>query len=163
MSLSPALYSSARDSWNTPPEVLDRLRAWAPIGLDPCSNASSIVHAATEWRLERGEDGLSLPWADRGLVFVNPPYGRALGPWLAKCTSEGVRGVEVVALVTGRPDTRWFQAAARSCAALHFWAGRLTFLGAPHPAPFPSCLFYWGPRPFGFLAAFEGCGLGVRP
>ncbi len=29
------------------------------------------------------DDGSAAPW--RGMVFVNPPYGRALKLWISKC------------------------------------------------------------------------------
>jgi hypothetical protein len=66
-------------------------------------------------------------------------------------------------LLTSRTDTLWFQRDAPSADALLFWGGRLTFLGAPDPAPFPSVLLYWGPRWVSFIAAFNGCGVPVRP
>jgi hypothetical protein len=163
MGVNPALMSSARDSWNTPPEVLELVRRLGPIGLDPCSNAGSIVGASEEWRLERGEDGLARPWALAGLVYVNPPYGREIGPWAQKMAAEGRAGVEIVALLPARTDARWWQESVRTADALLFWRGRLRFLGAPSSAPFPSAVAYWGPRWLTFLSVFGERGHGVRP
>jgi hypothetical protein len=55
--------------------VLDRVRRIDPIGLDPFSNAQSIVGAKREFRLDRGEDALRLDWRGYGLVYANPPFG----------------------------------------------------------------------------------------
>jgi hypothetical protein len=163
--MGPALFSSAKDDWNTPEEVLQLVRKLGPISLDPCSNAGSIVDAAREIRLP--EDGLLANWAELGaggVVFVNPPYGQtASRVWLRKITEEAARGAEIVALLPARPDTQWFQRHGAKAQAIVFWEGRLTFLGAPTSAPFPSLVLYYGPRPWAFLAAFEGQGLGVRP
>jgi len=163
-SLAP-LMSSVRDSWNTPANVLDLVRELGPIGLDPCGNADSIVDAAEEWTLERDGDSLVREWAprggQRGLIYVNPPYGRQIGAWVEKCRRASVHGGgEVVALVPSRTDTAWWNA---SCVppqsdAVCFWRGRLTFLGAPHPAPFPSAIVYWGARRFRFAEVFGTSG-----
>jgi hypothetical protein len=50
-----------------------------PFDLDPCANPRSHVRALTQYMLERGEDGLSLPWRDVS-VFCNGPYSNPL-PW----------------------------------------------------------------------------------
>ncbi len=163
MTISPALHASDRMDWNTPQEVLQALDPLGPIWLDPCSNAASIVNAATEWRIERGEDGLARPWLRLGFVFVNPEYGRALSSWAEKIATEARYGVEIVSLVPARTDTQWWATLVAGASAVLFLKGRLTFLGAPHPAPFPSALVYHGPRWARFLAAYEGLGWAVRP
>lgn len=150
------LLSSERPDWNTPDELLNLVRRVGPIGLDPCSNAASIVRAAVEWT--EADDGLARDWRGYGLVFVNPPYGRLIAPWTAKLRVEGARGVEAIALLPARTDTRWWQEDVATADAICFWRGRLTFLGAPDPAPFPSAIAYWGPRPAAFRRAFSGWG-----
>ncbi len=162
--IAAALQSSVRQSWNTPEPVLTPLHKFATVGLDPCSNPDSIVGAVVEWSLERGHDGLAREWGELGLVFVNPEYGRAINAWIAKCVTEargagtGRGGCEIVALVPARTDTRWFADIWQSASAILFWRGRLTFLGAPAGAPFPSALVYWGNRPRAFGRAFKACG-----
>jgi hypothetical protein len=83
--------TSKRTDWCTPAEVLDIARTafGGEIGLDPCSNAQSIVNARREIRFGRpGDiaartddgrlivhgDGLEAAWG-RGSAFVNPPFG----------------------------------------------------------------------------------------
>lgn len=195
--------SSQRHDWLTPPWVLELVRAIAPIRLDPCTSPSNPTQAATFCSLGEsapnrdgvwlGPDGLEVDWAagdtGEGLVFVNPPYGRALPKWIDKCVSESKpvgsieqwSKIEIVALVPSRTDTRWWQKAARSAQSICFFDGRLIFdsgnPGAPNrhtmwstkrnawvpveAAAFPSCLFYWGDRPKRFQRAFSSSGVFV--
>lgn len=171
--LSP-LMSSANSEWQTPPVVLELVRKVVPIALDPCTTvanpcgAEEIAIAVV--RMEMPErvhvDGLALDWAavvERrgGLVYVNPPYGRAIGDWTDKCRNVAAeQGIDVIALLPARTDTRWWQAdcAPPEAAAVCFWSGRLTFVGAPAPAPFPSALVYWGPNKYRFADVFAARG-----
>lgn len=161
--MNAALLSSDDQTWNTPRWFIDRIeKALGRIALDPCSNSWSEVRAAREFRLERGKDGLSLPW--RGLTYVNPPYGRAIAVWTARCADQAGEGAEVIALVPSRTDTAWWQAAARSCQAVVLWRGRFKFMTQgkeADPAPFPSSVFYFGQRGDLFLAEFGNDGIVV--
>lgn len=155
----PALFMSADMTWCTPEVVLERVRRMGPIGLDPCSNSRSIVRAKEEWRGPPGTDGLAEPWTGHGLVFVNCPYGRGIGQWAAKCALEAMDGCEVVLLVPARPDTAWWhEAVVPHAKAICFWRGRLSFLGAPAGAPFPSAVIYYGKRTEAFGEAFHDAG-----
>lgn len=147
--------SSLGIDWNTPANLLERVRAFDAIGLDPCSNVNSIVDAAVEWC----EGGLDRAWSGHGLVYCNPPYGRAIGAWVRKCNAEYFRDAEIIALVPARPDTLWWQQDACDVQSTCFWRGRLKFLGAPDPAPFPSALLYWGPRAHRFRDVFASVGV----
>lgn len=157
-----------RVDWNTPEIIVELTRevGRGAIGLDPCSNPGSIVGAVKSWSLENGNDGLAEQWAGNGLVYVNPPYGRAIVPWVVKMASVGGRntqrisgigefGTEIVSLLPVRTDTGWFGGVWRAARALAFWRGRLTFLGAADPAPFASFLAYYGPNPFRFCDIFS--------
>lgn len=150
------LMSSARETWCTPRVVLDALAPLGRIALDPCSNPHSIVGARRSLSLETGDDGLAESWgrAD-GLVYVNPPFGRAAPAWVGKAIAEAYRGTEIVMLLPARTDTRWWCDLAGSAQAIAFWRGRLTFLGAPAPAPFPTALVYWGGRTRTFVDAMR--------
>ena len=154
-----ALLSSARGDWNTPESFLDLVRQIGNIGLDPCSNSESTVDALVSW--DKDDDGLAHSWGTVGLVYVNPPYGRQIGAWVSKCAHEAARGVEVLALVPSRTDTKWFQDHASTAAAVCFMRGRLRFVGADNAAPFPSAVLYWGARVSRFRAVFGAVGLVV--
>jgi phage N-6-adenine-methyltransferase len=153
--------SSVDQGWETPEEVLELVRQMGPIGLDPCTtdeNPTGAEDYYTDY-----DDGLSQSWMGFGLVYANPPYSRSLKPWTAKMAVEASRGVEIVGLVPARTDTQWFQRNLLTCKAVCFWGGRLTFKGAPAPAPFPSCLPYWGSRVDLFAEIFCPHGWVVRP
>jgi hypothetical protein len=168
------LMSSAKDDWQTPPGLLDLVRQVAPIALDPCTTAANPCGAEeiaiARVRMEMPErvhvDGLTLDWATiaerhLGLVYVNPPYGRAIGDWTDKCRNVADdSGISVIALLPARTDTQWWQTdcAPPRADAVCFWRGRLTFVGAPAPAPFPSALVYWGPSKFRFADVFAARG-----
>lgn len=178
MPIAQAIFTSNDQTWNSPQNVVDRIRKFSPIALDPCSNPTSIVNADTEWRIERGEDGLTRPWPTKGLVYVNPPYDE-LERWAAKMAKESARGVEIIACIPARTDTKaWQDSIFPSCDAVCFWRGRMKF-GAgrssssqtsmliqpdsdlatgDNTAPFPSALPYWGRRKRKFQQHFFGAG-----
>jgi phage N-6-adenine-methyltransferase len=145
--------------WQTPDCVLDRVRQLGPIALDPCTTEDNPC-GARYWFCPP-TDALQRQWLQTpgGITYVNCPYGRALSSWVAKCADEGARPeAELVLLVPARPDTGWYDRAEKSANALCEWRGRLTFRGAPSPAPFPSVLFYWGPSPWLFCHVFAPVG-----
>ncbi len=92
------------------------------------------------------EDGLMRPW--RGLVWCNPPYGKALGVWLNRMALHN----DGIALVFARTETRAFTEHVWPFAsALLFIRGRLTFCtpeGLParegHNSGGPSVLVAYG-------------------
>lgn len=107
--------------WLTPANVLACVRAYAPIGLDPCtlpSNPTRAHHYFTEV-----ENGLEQSWKGYGLVFVNPPYSLVAADkergvktppirlWAQKIHNEASRGVVVIALLPcgARYSTGYFQ------------------------------------------------------
>jgi hypothetical protein len=165
--------SSANEHWNTPAVVRDPILTLGKIKLDPCSNPGSILGAETEFygpgAATNAQDGLLESWQCGGLVFVNPPYGRKIVPWITKCAREAditrtsgpgfKAGTEIILLGPARTDTKWFQLEVLPTAdSVLLWKGRLTFEGAPAPAVFPSFLAYWGHRPGMFRQAFAGKG-----
>lgn len=152
-----ALFASVKQDWNTPDEILELVRRVNPIGLDPCSNGSSLVSAPIQW--DKHRDGLGQPWGGLGMVYVNPPYGREIIDWLAKCHYEAAHGVELIALVPARTDTRWFQNYGFTAQRICFWRGRIRFVGGASCAPFPSALLYWGPQAERFSEVFTASGV----
>lgn len=161
------LLTSKSEHWCTPPEFLVLVRDIDDIGLDPCSNVFSIVGAKKAFTLPK-HDGLAESWQGEGLVFVNPPYGRALKHWVIKAVDEASKGAEIIMLTPARPDTKWFHEWILPTAdALCFVKGRLKFIDGltgtkKNPATFPSLVSYWGPRADLFEAAFVDAGWNVR-
>lgn len=147
-----AVHSADCEHWNTPEVVLAVIRGiLGEIDLDPCHNDGSIVGA--HHTRTKTQDGLAVPWSSGEFarapgrpvrVFANPPYGRHLGDWFAHAVEGAAEGAEIVLLVPSRTDVEWFHRWGAQADAVCFWAGRITFKGAPAPAPFPSALIYYG-------------------
>ena len=144
--MNPALYASDQMDWQTPYWVLCKVRSLGAIALDPCS-APENPTSARVW-LHPPTDGLLVDWkkeAGGGVVFVNPPYGRALAKWSEKIVYEARAGTRIVTLTPSRTDTKWWHAmleAADTCCLLR---GRISFIDPrtrlPRaPAPFPACV-----------------------
>ena len=114
--------------------------------LDPCSPSSDRRTAPVKARMHFSttDDGLALPW--RGKVFVNPPYGRQLASWVAKCRAEVEAGRAdlVICVVPARTDTKWWHADIAGRADIGLLKGRLAFGDGTQPAPFASALVAWG-------------------
>lgn len=142
--------ASSRDTtWTTPQSLLEALyRVNGEFDLDPCSPRRDGPVAA-KVRFTAKDDGLSRPWPP-GVVFCNPPYGRAIGEWVAKCRQEAERRPgAVIGLFPSRTGTAWFQAHVSGHADIIMIKGRLVF-GADEdgdPAPFDSTLAIWNGSP----------------
>ena len=156
-----ACMSSRDQTWRTPQDLLASILAAASrseFDLDPCSPSSDgPVPALVRWT--EADDGLSRPWS--GLIFVNPPYSRALPHWVAKCAAEADGGAVVVALVPSRTDTRWWHDHVVGMARVIMIKGRLKFGNGQGSAPFPSALIVWGDPDLAkrIAAAIPGCWL----
>jgi site-specific DNA-methyltransferase (adenine-specific) len=90
---------------------------------------------------------------------MNPPYGRAIGHWVAKLCVEYRAGrvTTAIALLPARTDTRWWRDVADF--PICFVSGRLRFSGHPNSAPFPSALVYLGDDWAGFVRTFRDIGI----
>jgi phage N-6-adenine-methyltransferase len=136
------MFSSATDGWETPQDLFDKLNAIYKFELDPCAtekNAKCVCYFTKEI------DGLIQPWHEWNSVFVNPPYGREIGKWIAKAYEESQKGALVVMLLPARTDTAWFHDYCTK-GYIQFLRGRLKFGGCKNAAPFPSMLVTFTPR-----------------
>ncbi len=140
--------SSAKLEWRTPTALIVAIEACVgPIQLDPCADQHPAHHfARTNWTIV--DDGLARAWGGRGLVYVNPPYGRALSVWVEKAHTTILREEdELLFLVPARTETRWHRRCLGAFDAACYLYGRLHFAtneAESNPAPFPSVLFYRG-------------------
>ncbi len=143
-----AATSSQYHGWTTPPEVLEVLYlvVGGEFGLDPCSpvrrGPSAPVRARLRFTSE--DDGLGRPWRATS-IYMNPPYGRQLGLWMAKARMEAEAGRAglVIALVPARTDTRWWHDHVAGKADVWLLRGRLAFGDGTMAAPFPSAIVVW--------------------
>lgn len=154
----PYLSSAARggtDVWLTPPWILDAIRQDYTIALDPCTEPDNPCDAELWLSEGMAVDGLAYRWAacldgwDRGVCYVNPPYGQLTRSWGAKIDHEASQGCPIIALLPSRTDRGWFRRLARSSdrteGHLLFLSSRVKFHGRdglPHryAAPFPSVM-----------------------
>jgi hypothetical protein len=107
--------------WLTPPELLDRLGVFE---LDPCAHPSQPWTTAGRM-IAPPDDGLTGDWG-RARVWLNPPYGRSITPWMERMAAHN----HGTALVPARTEVeRWFFPFVwESAAAVLFLRGRLFFL-----------------------------------
>jgi site-specific DNA-methyltransferase (adenine-specific) len=136
-----ALFSSARTNWETPPALFAFLDREFRFTLDVCATRAT--------RKCRGfftpiDDGLRQRWT--GSCWMNPPYGRAIARWVRKAYAESRRGARVVCLLPVRTDTAWWQDIVMRAASIRLLRGRITFVGAASPAPFPSAVVIFDHR-----------------
>lgn len=125
--------------WYTPPEIFEALGI--SFDLDPAAPAGGVPWIPARRFYTRADDGLRQSWTGR--VWLNPPYGREIGPWLGRLAIHG----NGLALVFARTDTRWFHNACRGATAVCFVAGRLRFYrpeGPGQTAPAASVLLAYG-------------------
>jgi phage N-6-adenine-methyltransferase len=139
-------FSSETDNWATPQDFFDRYNAKHHFEIDVCATAEN-AKCARFFTVE--DDGLSQPWT--GTCWMNPPYGREIGRWMAKAWESFLSGATVVCLVPARTVTTWWHDYCTK-GEIEFIQGRLRFGGSPNSAPFPSAVVVfdgsWDGRPF---------------
>lgn len=155
--MNPALYSSARDDWETPQAFFDKAnQEFGPFTLDVCAYPHNYkverYFSKYDTAPSAGVDGLAQSWAGE-TCWMNPPYGREIGKWIQKAAMEArTPGTLVVCLIPARVDTSWWHLwiwdgrthTPYPGVEVRFCRGRLKFEGAEHYAPFPSALVIFG-------------------
>lgn len=134
------LMSSNTAEWSTPDDLFELLNDEFSFDLDVCATPGN---AKCPLYFTEADDGLAQEW--RGVCWMNPPYGRVIGDWMAKAHAAADAGATVVCLVPARTDTDWFWQHARH-GEIRFLHGRLKF-GDATSAPFPSCVVIFGRPP----------------
>lgn len=146
------LTSSKSQDWRTPHDLFEAIEALdrRPFTVDAA--ASALSRKCNAWLgpgSPDGEDALhpDVMWGHPGdRVWLNPPYGRMLAPFVAKAIEEVVEcpGLAVWLLVPARTDTRWWNDLMPYASDVWFIKGRVRFL-MPNgeegdAAPFPSAV-----------------------
>lgn len=140
------------DEWLTPPKILAAL---GPFDLDPCAPVKRPWKMAAK-HFTKIDDGLAQEWSGR--VWLNPPYGTTLWPWLRRIHQHG----NGIALIFNRSETAGFQNDVWPHAdAMLFLRGRVKFYDvegrqAPSSSGAPSVLVAYGNRN---VEALERSGL----
>jgi hypothetical protein len=132
-----------RDCYCTPMWFTELL---PEVDLDPCSNPRSHIRARRTYMVERGEDGLRMPWI--GSVWLNVPYSDP-NPWGSRLYDEFAAGrvTDVGIICNVDSSTYWWRAftfVARHQLALWrrvpFEAPPGVDLAGSHVAQRPQCL-----------------------
>ncbi len=137
MSNTISLRTLDRKDWETPPEFFQELNDIYQFTLDPC--ATKETAKCSKYYTEK-DNGLEKDWGGER-VYCNPPYGKEIPLWVKKASKEASKpNTLVVMLLPARTDTTWFHDYIYNKAVVYFVRGRLRFVGAEHPAPFPSMI-----------------------
>lgn len=132
------------ERWVTPPEVFRPLHAEFGFELDAAADEETT-------RLPRYlRDALEIDWtADR--IWLNPPYGRQLEPFVRKAAEEAAKGKTVVALIPFRCRAAWWHEAVLGRATeVRCVRKRIRFLRPDGSRPdltttCDSCIVVWHP------------------
>lgn len=146
---SALMFSRVKDDWRTPADLFAVLDAEFHFELDV---AASLANTQCATFFAREDNALERDWL-RQVCWLNPPYSQCRA-FVAKAVAEAAKGCTVVVLVPARTDTRWWhesvwdglQHRPRPGVEVRFLKGRLQFVGARDPAPFPSVVLVF--RPF---------------
>lgn len=134
--VSPALYSSVKEDWETPDDLYEEYDKRFQFKVDLAASASNAKCAQY---FNKEMNSLNCDWDCFDCwKWCNPPYGRKVGLWVAKAAAS--RGV--VMLLPARTDTIWFHRYIYNIfeTEIEFIKGRLKFKGAKDGAPFPSMI-----------------------
>jgi len=149
--------SSGNVEWYTPFEIVNAARlAMGGIDLDPasCAVANETVKATTIFT--RDDDGLSRDW--HGNVWMNHPFGRDNGKWMAKLIAEYRAGRigQACCITFASTSEKWFKPLLDypQC-YLH---GRTRYIGGGDSPPKGSVVTYMGPNLASFWRAFSPLG-----
>lgn len=142
------LFSSATDEWPTPLSVFLPLSREFQFTLDPCATHEN---AKCPRHFTRADNGLGQDWS-QDVVFMNPPYGRAIGLWVEKAFRSAQQGAVVVCLLPARTDTRWWHGFVMR-GEVRLLRGRIKFEGGKQGAPFPSAIVVFRPPQFRLVSA----------
>lgn len=146
--ISPALYSSKKMDWRTPPEVFDFFHSLYHFDFDAAATPQTALLPSF---IPPEVDSLSVDWGQlfpkAEAAWLNPPYGRGIGQWTKKCVDESRKGLLVGALIFARTDTKWWHEHAMKARTIWLIKGRIRFLNddgeAQNAAPAPSAFVVW--------------------
>lgn len=165
-----AIFSSKSVEWYTPAEYVDAAReVMGKIDLDPgsCEEANKTVKAAKIYTEET--DGLAEGNKWKGRVWMNPPYGKLAGKFVARLLAEYAYGngpvkEACVLLNSYSSDTGWWQplwdfTLSFPSKRINFTAGESeTEGGSTHG----SAIIYMGPNRDKFIDVFSRFGVIVE-
>lgn len=127
-------FLSQSNEWATPQDFFDRLNEEFRFTLDA---AATPENAKCDRFFTVNDNGLTQSWKGER-VWLNPPYGREIGKWIEKASTEPSE--LTVMLIPARTDTKAWHEHIFGKAEIRFVRGRLKFGGGQANAPFPSAV-----------------------
>ncbi len=102
---------SSSKCWQTPPEIFNPLHAEFKFDLDAAADESNKKVPRYLW------DALILDEWPGTRIWLNPPYGRKLDPFVRRAADEADKGKLIVALIPFRCRAAWWHEAVigRAC------------------------------------------------
>lgn len=131
--INKALFSSAKEDWETPDELFEQYNRKYNFTLDVCADSKN--HKCERY-FTKEQDALKQNW-DGERCWCNPPYGRTIGDFVKKAAESKAL---TVMLIPARTDTKWFHIYIYMHRPIEFIKGRIRFVGAESTAPFPSMI-----------------------
>jgi phage N-6-adenine-methyltransferase len=149
--INKALFSSAKDDWETPQWFFEDLNKEFSFDIDLCAtetNKKCKAYCPNIFEFA--------PYETR-IGFMNPPYGRGIIKFINKAWLLS-KNMVVVCLVPARTDTKWWSIfwdrenhKPKLGCQVRFLQGRLKFGNAKEHAPFPSAVIIMDRRSGGDL------------
>ena len=127
--------TTGKYEWGTPQRLFDELDREFHFTRDVCASRENFKVTAF-W--DKEDDALNgKEWS--GTLWMNPPYGRAIGTWLKKAFESRATAM-TVCLIPARTCSRWWHQWVMQADEIRFIKGRLRFQGAEDGAKFPSAI-----------------------
>ena len=134
------LFTPNSNEWYTPQYIIDWVESnFGEIDLDPCASKHTNI-GRINYTIEDG--GLTKEW--KGVVYVNPPYGRDIKKWVKKAKESRMTANKVIMLIPARTDTSYWHEYIFDYSSIYFIKGRIKFLDEElkerDAATFPSAI-----------------------
>ena len=139
VSTDPHLHQG-ENTWFTPQEIIERLRFF---DMDVCTVSYRPFDVA-DFHIEHDKGMDSLDMERKGFVWMNPPYGKEINPFIEKFKKHN----NGIALVFARMGTPWMQDWVMSGGDIFFLRKRIAFISKEGKkatnAGADSCLLFCG-------------------
>ena len=141
----------AKDNWQTPKDLFDKLDLEFAFDFDVCADKSNYQ---TFVYFDEKIDALTISWnykTEPAVVWMNPPYSRGnIDKFCKKAYDESQKGCTVVGLLPGDCSTKWFHEYVMRADEIRFLKRRVRFVdpdtGKQGGSPtFGSIVVVWRP------------------
>lgn len=159
MSLFKHKFESAKQSWETPRDLFDRLNKEFNFNLDLAANEEN---KKCNNFYDKEKDSMTQEW--KGTCWLNPPYGEKAGyklsQWVIKAYKESKKyNSTIVMLIPARTNTRWWHDYVMQAYEVRLICGRPKFGDATHGLPQPLAIVVFKPtkEPTKFSSLYLKC------